>query len=133
MGDRPWEGSGEQNRGPMYKIRIGGDAEWDERANDCEDVVEKRRTFLESQPSLDAACLIFVDESGFRLGTPPRHGWAPRGQVSIGRRVHQVNWIGRAETLTGEAFERAVTDALDHIHHSDIAAWEQFAGYTLSS
>ena len=31
-GDRPWEGSGERNRGPMYKNRIRGDAERGERA-----------------------------------------------------------------------------------------------------
>lgn len=31
-GDRPWEGSGERNRRPMYKNRIGGDAERGERA-----------------------------------------------------------------------------------------------------
>ena len=33
-GDRPWEGSGERNRGPMYKNRIRGDAERGERAKD---------------------------------------------------------------------------------------------------
>jgi hypothetical protein len=31
-GDRPWEGSGERSRGPMYKNRIRGDAERGERA-----------------------------------------------------------------------------------------------------
>jgi hypothetical protein len=35
-GDRPWEGSGERSRGPMYKNRIGGDAERGERAMDRE-------------------------------------------------------------------------------------------------
>ena len=35
-GDRPWEGSRERNRGPMYKNRIEGDAERGERANDRE-------------------------------------------------------------------------------------------------
>jgi hypothetical protein len=33
-GDRPWEGSGERNCGPIYKNRIRGDAERGERAND---------------------------------------------------------------------------------------------------
>lgn len=33
-GDRLWEGSGERNRGPMYKNRIEGDAERGERAKD---------------------------------------------------------------------------------------------------
>lgn len=31
-GDRPWEGSRERNRGPMYKNRIRGVAERGERA-----------------------------------------------------------------------------------------------------
>jgi hypothetical protein len=31
-GDQPWEGSGERNRGPMNKNRIGGGAERGERA-----------------------------------------------------------------------------------------------------
>ena len=35
-GDRPWGGSGERNRGPMYKNRVRGDAERDERAKDRE-------------------------------------------------------------------------------------------------
>jgi hypothetical protein len=35
-GDRPWEGSGERNRGSMYKNRIRGADEWDERAKDRE-------------------------------------------------------------------------------------------------
>ena len=35
-GDRPWGGSGERNRGPMYKNRIGGGAERGERAMDRE-------------------------------------------------------------------------------------------------
>ena len=35
-GDRSWEGSGERNRGPMYKNRIRGRVGWGERANDRE-------------------------------------------------------------------------------------------------
>ncbi len=33
-GDLSWGGSGERSRGPMYKNRIGGDAERDKRAID---------------------------------------------------------------------------------------------------
>ena len=40
-GDRPWEGSGERNRGPMYKKRIGGGAERGERAMDREATMTK--------------------------------------------------------------------------------------------
>jgi hypothetical protein len=35
-GDRSWGGSGERNRGPTYRNRIGGDAERSERASDRE-------------------------------------------------------------------------------------------------
>lgn len=52
------------------------------------DVIEKRDEFAELQRTLDATKLVFVDESGFRLGSPPRHGWAPRGQDSPGYGIH---------------------------------------------
>lgn len=42
-GDRPWEGSGERNRRPMYKNRIRGDAERGERASDREAPMTKLR------------------------------------------------------------------------------------------
>jgi hypothetical protein len=42
-GDQPWEGSGERNRGPMYKNRIRGDAERGERANDRQASMVKAR------------------------------------------------------------------------------------------
>lgn len=28
---------------------------------------------------------MFLDESGFRLGSPPNYGWAPVGEKSVGR------------------------------------------------
>jgi transposase len=58
-------------------------------------VVEKRRTFALGQALLDAKRLVFVDESGFRLGTPPRYGWAPRGVKTTGKHV-----CGKWENLT---------------------------------
>ncbi len=47
----------------------------------------KRVDFIGKQPQLDIARLIFLDESGFRLGSPLRYGWAPRGQDSPGKTV----------------------------------------------
>ena len=44
------------------------------------------------QPQLDITRLVFLDESGFRLGSPLRYGWAPRGHDSIGRAV-QGKWV----------------------------------------
>jgi hypothetical protein len=43
-GDQAWEGSGERNRGPMYKNRIGGGVERSERANDREAAMTKAQT-----------------------------------------------------------------------------------------
>jgi len=40
-GDQAWEGSGERNRGPMYKNRIRGGVERSERANDREAAMTK--------------------------------------------------------------------------------------------
>ena len=62
---------------------------------DREDVALKRKAFLELQPNLDPSRLVFVDESGFRLGSSPRHGWAPRGEDSAGLGVY-----GKWETVT---------------------------------
>lgn len=31
---------------------------------------------------------MFVDESGFRLGSPPNYGWAPIGEKAPGRATH---------------------------------------------
>jgi transposase len=61
------------------------------RERDQAAIQARREGFLTAQPSLDAQRLIFVDESGFRLGSPPRFGWAPRGEDSPGKSV-EGNW-----------------------------------------
>jgi len=48
-------------------------------------VAARRESFAARQALLDITRLIFVDESGFRLGTPPNYGWAPLGQKSPGK------------------------------------------------
>ena len=62
---------------------------------DRPDVVDKRTRFALAQALLNPARLVFVDEAGFRLGTPPRYGWSPRGKKSVGKHV-----CGKWETLT---------------------------------
>jgi len=62
---------------------------------DRPEVQAKRSNFAASQVRLDAGRLIFLDESGFRLGSPLRYGWAPRGQDSPGKTVE-----GQWETMT---------------------------------
>jgi hypothetical protein len=37
---------------------------------------------------MPAGRLVFLDESGLRLGTPPRYGWSKRGQDCEGTAVH---------------------------------------------
>lgn len=39
--------------------------------------------------------LVFLDESGFRLGSPPHYGWAPLGEKSPGKTT-----AGRWRTVT---------------------------------
>jgi transposase len=65
------------------------------RERDTPRVQAQRAEFLVSQPTLEARRLIFVDESGYRLGSSPRFGWAPRGQDSPGKETH-----GKWETIT---------------------------------
>lgn len=61
------------------------------RERDQVRIQARRKAFIDAQGELDAHRLIFVDESGFRLGSPPRFGWAPRGEDSPGKSV-QGNW-----------------------------------------
>ena len=58
------------------------------RERDRPDVEAKRRAFVVTQPTLNAAKLVFLDESGFRLGSPPNYGWAPIGEKSPGKAVN---------------------------------------------
>ena len=58
------------------------------REQDRPDVQAKRATFLAQQPRLDPKKLIFLDESGFRLGTPQTYGWAPIGEKAPGKATH---------------------------------------------
>jgi transposase len=58
------------------------------RERDTEAVKARRKAFVALQPNLDPARLVFVDESGFRLGSSPRFGWAPRGQDAPGKHIH---------------------------------------------
>ena len=58
------------------------------REQDRPEVQAKRAAFITSQASLDPERLIFLDESGFRLGSPPHYGWAPVGEKSCGKATH---------------------------------------------
>lgn len=64
--------------GPTKKTPIA-------RERDTEAVQLKRQAFLEKQPSLDPRRLVFLDESGYRLGVTPRYGWSPRGSDAYGK------------------------------------------------
>ena len=58
------------------------------RERDRPDVQAKRAAFVAAQPSLNPAKLVFLDEAGFRLGSPPNYGWAPLGEKSPGKATH---------------------------------------------
>lgn len=58
------------------------------RERDRDDVRAKREAFVAKQRELNPARLVFLDESGFRLGSPPNYGWAPVGEKSHGKATH---------------------------------------------
>lgn len=97
------------------------------RERDRDDVQKKRRQFVVEQPTLDPERLRFLDESGFRLGSPPHYGWAPRGEKTEGKST-QGSW----ETMTRETFEQAVATAMGAITTDNICAWLQHAGYSVA-
>jgi transposase len=55
---------------------------------DRPEVQKKRLAFIREQLNLKVRRLVFVDESGFRLGTPPSYGWAPIGDKAPGKATH---------------------------------------------
>ncbi|MBU1221797.1 transposase, partial [Myxococcota bacterium] len=60
-----------------------------EREN--EENQKKRELFRLFQLLLDGKRLIFIDESGYRLGGTPRYGWSPIGKDAYGSHI-QGNW-----------------------------------------
>src|ERR1700678_3922587 len=50
------------------------------KERDSERVRNLRDKFIAKQPTLPPQNLVFLDESGFRLGSPTRYGWARTGQ-----------------------------------------------------
>jgi transposase len=58
------------------------------RELDRPDVQRRRIAFVRDQLKLNARRLVFLDESGFRLGTPPNYGWAPIGDKAPGKATH---------------------------------------------
>jgi len=68
------------------------------RERDRPQVQAKRKAFAQEQPKLNPEKLVFLDESGFRLGSPPNYGWAPVGEKSIGKATHGA-W--RTMTMIG--------------------------------
>jgi len=62
------------------------------RERDRPEVQAKRESFVAEQPTLNSERLVFLDESGLRLGTPPNYGWAPVGEKAIGKATHGA-WL----------------------------------------
>lgn len=59
------------------------------------DVVRRRRRWLNVQPQLDPARLVFIDETWVKTNMAPLRGWSPRGQ-----RLRAYAPHGRWHTLT---------------------------------
>jgi transposase len=58
------------------------------RELDRPEVQKRRLEFIRDQLKLATSRLVFLDESGFRLGTPPSYGWAPLGDKAPGKATH---------------------------------------------
>lgn len=58
------------------------------RELDRPEVQKRRLGFIREQLKLNVRRLVFLDESGFRLGTPPSYGWAPVGDKAPGKATH---------------------------------------------
>lgn len=58
------------------------------RELDRPEVQKRRLEFIREQLKLNVRRLVFLDESGFRLGTPPAYGWAPIGDKAPGKATH---------------------------------------------
>lgn len=54
----------------------------------------RRQAFAASQGALEPHRLVFVDESGFRMGSSTRYGWSPKGDDAPGKEP------GAWETMT---------------------------------
>jgi transposase len=78
---RPFPRDFEQSAGPTKKTPVA--RERDTAANQA-----ARKQFIEQQEELAPRKLVFLDESGFRLDSPPRHGWAPIGEKAPGKGTH---------------------------------------------
>lgn len=57
-----------------------------------ERILQQVEAFSERQEQLNPSSLVFVDETGFRMGDSPRYGWAPRGEDVAGKHV-QGSWV----------------------------------------
>jgi transposase len=57
------------------------------KERESERIVALRGEFLRAQVALDPKRLVFLDESGFRLGASPRYGWSERGDDCPGTEV----------------------------------------------
>lgn len=68
------------------------------RERDRPEIQAKREAFVAEQPTLNSERLVFVDESGLRLDTPPNYGWAPVGEKAMGKSTHGA-W--RTMTMIG--------------------------------
>lgn len=105
-----------------------------------EDVAAARLAFAELQPVLDAARLVFVDESGFVRGGRLGYGWSARGArgqdrapLARGRRRSMIGSMAHrcgevvavAGTVTADVFERFVArDLVPSLEAGDVVVWD---------
>jgi transposase len=104
------------------------------------DVLEERAAFAEAMKRLDAARLIFVDESGLVRGMRLSYGYAQRGErcvenapFRVGKRRSLIGWMAATGggivhfegTVTADVFEQFVREHLvPHLNRGDVVIWD---------
>ena len=62
------------------------------KERESERVTKLRVDYKAQQPSLDVKNLIFIDESGYRLGSCKRYGWSEKGVRALGFTDDKGGW-----------------------------------------
>ena len=104
------------------------------------DVVTRREAFLVEVATIPAERLVFIDESGIRIGERSAYGFAPRGErcvevapFRVGQRVNLIGWLrasgGGVRPLEGSVraaeFEAFVTESLvPALRAGDVVVWD---------
>ena len=105
-----------------------------------------RTEFKKKQLRLHKSKVIFIDESGMRLGIPPHYGWSERGSKCLDHAPHKtwetITMIGAIglngfrgfmtidDATSGDVFHAFVEQQLaPHLKHGDVVIMDNLASH----